>query len=119
MKTECNKMQLAFHGLNRRQVIGQFDGGEITSDGGGVLLREVEKRTQMLRRLSQCFIDHRHPERIEHSLETLIKQRVMGIALGYEDLNDHDELCRDSLLALLSDCPDVTGSQRTRAQGPG
>ena len=73
----------------------------------------------MLRRLSHCFIDHRNPERIEHSPETLVKQRVMGIALGYEDLNDHDELCRDSLLALLSDCPDVTGARRSRAQDGG
>ena len=119
MKTECNKAQLAFHGLKRRQVIGQFDGGEISSDGGGVLLREVEKRTHLLRRLSQCFIDHRDPERIEHALETLVKQRVMGIALGYEDLNDHDKLCRDSLLALLSDCPDMTGANRSRAQDRG
>lgn len=119
MKTECSKVQLAFHSLNRRQVIGQFDGGEISSDGGGVLLREVEKRTQALQRLSQCFTDHRDPERIEHSLETLIKQRVMGIALGYEDLNDHDELCWDSLLALLSDCQDVTGASRSRAQDQG
>ena len=119
MKTECSKVQLTFHGLNRRQVIGQFDGGEITSDGGGVLLREVEKRTHMLRRLSQCFTDHRNAERIEHELETLIKQRVMAIALGYEDLNDHDELCRDSLLALLSDCGDITGAKRTRGQDRG
>ena len=119
MKTECIATQLKFHGLKQRQVIGQFDGGEISSDGGGVLLREVEKRTHMLRRLSQCFIDYRNPERIEHTLETLIKQRVMAIALGYEDLNDHDELCRDSLLALLSDCQDVTGASRSRAQDQG
>ena len=119
MKTECSKAQLEFHGLKRRQVIGQFNGGEISSDGGGVLLREVEKRTHLLRRLSQCFVDHRKPERIEHALETLIKQRVMSIALGYEDLNDHDELCRDSLLALLSDCQDVTGANRSRAQDQG
>ena len=95
MNTECSTDQLAFHALGRRTVVGRFDGGEISSDGGGLLLREVEQRTQILRRLSQCFIDHRHPARIEHSVESLVKQRVLGIALGYEDLNDHDELCRE------------------------
>ncbi len=100
MNTQCTAAQLEFHGLERRKVIGKFDGGEISSDGGGILLRELEKRTHILRRLGQCFVDHRDPDRIEHAHGTLIKQRVMGIALGYEDLNDHDELCRDRLLAL-------------------
>ena len=92
MTTKCNTEQLAFHGLGRRTVVGRFDGGEISSDGGGLLLREVEQRTQLLRRLSACFTDRRAPTRIEHGLETLVKQRVFGIALGYEDLVDHDEL---------------------------
>jgi hypothetical protein len=119
MNTECSATQLEFHGLGRREVIGKFNGGEISSDGGGVLLREVEQRTQILSRLSQCFIDYRDPERIEHVLESLIKQRVMALALGYEDLNDHDELCRDSMLALLSDCQDITGAHRARPQDRG
>jgi hypothetical protein len=106
--------QLEFHGLVQREVRGKFDGGQISADGGGVLLREVEQRTHILRRLCQCFVDYRDPERIEHTLETLIKQRVMALALGYEDLNDHDALCRDSVLALLSDCPDITGARRAR-----
>ena len=89
-----------------------FDGGEITSDAGGVLLREVEQRTRILGRLSECFTDHRDPDRIEHSVEALIKQRVLGLCLGYEDLNDHDELCRDRLLALLCDRDDLTGEFR-------
>jgi hypothetical protein len=101
MKTECNAQQLEFHGLGRRDIVGQFNGGKISSDGGGILLREVEERTHILRRLSQCFTDHRNPRFIEHSLETLIKQRVMGIALGYEDLNDHDSLREDDLLPVL------------------
>ncbi len=70
----------------------------------------------MLRRLSRCFIDHRDRNRVEHSLETLIKQRVMVIALGYEDLNNHDELCRDRLLALLNDWQDMTGAKRSRQE---
>ena len=119
MDTECSTDPLAFHALGRRTVVGRFDGGEISSDGGGLLLREVEQRTQILRRLSQCFIDHRHPARIEHSVESLVKQRVLGIALGYEDLNDHDELCRDSVLAMLSGCTDLTGAGRVRPSDRG
>ena len=119
MTTKCNTEQLAFHGLGRREVVGRFNGGEISSDGGGLLLREVEQRTQLLRRLSACFTDRRAPTRIEHGLETLVKQRVFGIALGYEDLIDHDELCRDRLLALLCGCSDLTGAGRARPSGRG
>ena len=95
MTTQCNETKLIFHDLDSREVVGRFDGGEITSDAGAVLLREVEKRTRVLGRMSECFADHRDPERIEHTVESLVKQRVMGLCLGYEDLNDHDELCRD------------------------
>lgn len=119
MNTECTTKPLAFHGLGRRKVVGGFNGGEISSDGGGLLLREVEQRTHILRRLSACFTDHRAPGRIEHELETLIKQRVFGLALGYEDLVDHDELCRDRLLALLCGCTDLSGSGRVRASNRG
>ena len=119
MNTECSTDPLAFHALGRRIVVGRFDGGEISSDGGGLLLREVEQRTQILRRLSECLLTTRHPARIEHSVESLVKQRVLGIALGYEDLNDHDELCRDSVLALLSGCSDMTGFGSGEAIGPG
>ena len=82
-------------------MVGRFDGGRISSDGGSLLLREVEKRTHILKRLAGCFIDHRDPELIEHSVESLVKQRVYGIALGYEDLNDHDTLRYDALLGVL------------------
>lgn len=90
MNTECNDKQLEFHGFGRRRVVGRFDGGKLSSDGGGLLLREVEQRCHVLKRLAGCFVDHREGERIEHSVEALIKQRVMGLALGYEDLNDHE-----------------------------
>ena len=112
MNAECTRTKLRFQGLDGRDVVGRFDGGEITSDGGGVLLREVEHRTRILGRLSECFTDHRDPDRIEHSVEALIKQRVLGLCLGYEDLNDHDELYRDRLLALLCDRDDLTGEFR-------
>jgi len=119
MGTECTAGQLEFHGLGRRAVVGQFNGGKISSDSGGLLLREVEQRTHSLKRLAGCFTDHRAADQIEHSLESLIKQRVMGLALGYEDLNDHDTLRHDPLLALLSDKQDLSGKTRKRDQDKG
>ena len=112
MTAKCTRTKLRFQGLDGRDVVGRFDGGEITSDAGGVLLREVEQRTRILGRLSECFTDYRDPDRVEHPVEALIKQRVLGLCLGYEDLNDHDELCRDRLLALLCDRDDLTGEFR-------
>ncbi len=119
MKTACIAGPLEFHGLGHRAVVGQFDGGKISSDRGGLLLREVEQRTHILKRLAECFVDHRDARQIEHSVESLIKQRVMGLALGYEDLNDHDTLRHDPLMALLSDTPDVSGQTRKRARDTG
>ncbi len=119
MKTECTADQLEFHGLGRRAVVGEFNGGKICSDSGGLLLREVEQRTHLLKRLAGCFVDHRDAAQIEHPVESLIKQRVMGLALGYEDLNDHEALRQDPLLAVLSDAGDPTGQARRRAQDKG
>lgn len=119
MKTECTAGQLEFHGLGRRAVVGGFNGGKISSDSGGLLLREIEQRTHILKRLAGCFVDYRNPDQIEHTVESLIKQRVMGLALGYEDLNDHDALRQDPLLALLSDVADLTGQDRRRDQDKG
>ena len=119
MNPECSRTKLFFQGLDGREVVGRFDGGEITSDAGGLLLREVEHRTRILGRLSECFTDDRDPDRVEHSVEAMIRQRVYGLCLGYEDLNDHDELCRDRLLALLCDREDLTGEWRRRESDRG
>jgi len=73
---------LEFHPLNQRRVGGQFDGGAITSDAGGLLLREVEKRTGIVRQFAACFRDHRARARVEHTVEELVGQRVYGLALG-------------------------------------
>jgi hypothetical protein len=99
--TECNARPLLFHGLGRREIRADFEGGEITSDGGGLLLREVAEKTGILKSFAGCFVDHRDPDRIEHTVEELISQRVYGLALGYEDLTDHDELRRDPFFAAL------------------
>ena len=101
MTTECSQIGFEFHSLKNRAIRAQFDGGAITSDGGGLLLREVEKRTGILRGFATCFTDYRNPDLIEHRVEELVAQRVYGLALGYEDLNDHDELRKDPLLAVL------------------
>jgi len=82
--------------------VSRFDGGHVVSDGGALLLRQVEGRADILSRFAACFTDQRDPLRIEHSVEQLVKPRVYGLALGYEDLNDHETLRRDPLLALLS-----------------
>ncbi len=101
METDCKSETFEFQALNRRQVVGRFDGGRITSDGGGVLLRETNRRTGLLVELAQCFRDARDKRFIKHTVEQLVSQRVYGLALGYEDLNDHDELRTDELLGVL------------------
>jgi hypothetical protein len=101
MTPECNQFVFEFHPQKRREVRAQFDGGAITSDGGGLLLREVEKRVGILHQFAACFTDYRNPDLIEHQVEELVAQRVYGLALGYEDLNDHEELRNDPLLAVL------------------
>jgi len=119
MKTECTSVQMDFKGLGRRKVQAAFDGGHISSDGGAVLLREVDRRLGLSEKLSGCFTDHRAPDRIEHSVCELTRQRVFGLALGYEDLNDHDDLMRDPLLALALDKSDIEGGERRRASDRG
>ena len=101
MTTECSQFAFGFHPLKRLEIRAQFDGGAISSDGGGLLLREVEKRIGILHQFASCFTDYRNPDLIEHTVEELVAQRVYGLALGYEDLNDHEELRNDPLLAVL------------------
>jgi hypothetical protein len=107
MSTECNQFALGFHPLKQREIRAQFDGGAITSDGGGLLLREVEKRIGILHQFAACFTDYRNADLIEHTVKELVAQRVYGLALGYEDLNDHEELRNDPLLAVLVEKADL------------
>jgi hypothetical protein len=102
MPTECIPDSFDFGTVEGRQVVGKFDGGEISSDGGALLLGQASRATGLVRRLAQCFNDTRAPELIEHTVETLVGQRVVGLALGYEDLTDHDQLRHDRVLAVLA-----------------
>jgi hypothetical protein len=105
--------------LGGRELVWRFDGGDITSDGGALVLKKLEERTGIVRRFAACFTDFRKSDQIEHPLLDLISQRVFGLALGYEDLNDHDELRRDPMLAVALGKDDVKGEQRRRAQDRG
>ena len=112
MMTQCNQQSFGFHPVGRREVVAKFDGGRITSDGGGLLLRETERLTGIIRQFATCFTDCRQPDRIEHTVEELLAQRIFALALGYEDLNDHDDLRHDPLLAVLVGKKDPLGSRR-------
>lgn len=108
MNTECTADTLRFQGVAGRAVQARFDGGALTSDGGAVLLRDVEHVTGILHQFASCFTDYREPARVTHTVATLIRQRVYGLALGYEDLNDHDQLRSDPLFAVLAEAEDLT-----------
>jgi hypothetical protein len=101
-----------FQELGSRQVVADFSGGTLSSDGGALLLRQVDKNLGMTLELAQCFRDQRQQVFVDHSLEQLLAQRIYGLALGYEDLNDHHELRRDPLLASACDKVDPLGQDR-------
>jgi hypothetical protein len=117
MPTECSPVLFDFAPVEGRQVVAAFDGGTITSDAGALLLGQADRAIRLTERFAACFADQRNPELIEHSVGTLVMQRLVGIALGYEDLNDHDELRHDPILAVLAgklaarraDCAPVAG----------
>ena len=120
MMTECNGQIMMFQGHGKRRVEAEFDGGKISSDAGAVLLRELELKESIVEEFAkECFIDYRDARFIEFRVEELIKQRVFGLALGYEDLNDHDQLRVDPLLAMLCGREDPTGEDRRCDQDKG
>lgn len=117
--TPCNIQKLEFESIKNRKVIADFTGGNITTDAGALQLREIEQKLKIIKKFSECFHDHRNPLKIEHSVEELVKQRVYGLVLGYEDLNDHDDLRKSHLLSLLVGKSDITGKNRKRRQDKG
>ena len=117
MPTECSAESFDFGTVEARAVVASFDGGAVTSDAGALLLGAADRAIDLMRRLAGCFIDRRRADLIEHEVVTLVGQRVIAIALGYEDLNDHDDLRHDPVMAVLAnkleakreDCAPVAG----------
>jgi Transposase DDE domain group 1 len=100
--TECNQSSFGFEASGRREIVARFDGGTISSDGGALLLRQTDKRLNLLPRLAECFLDGRNPDQVKHSIQEMLSQRIYGLALGYEDLNDHEQLRKDPVFGVLA-----------------
>jgi hypothetical protein len=102
MPTECSRDLFGYEVVEGRQVVAAFDGGEITSDAGALLLGATDRAIGLVARFAACFDDGRVQTQVEHTVEAMVAQRVFGIALGYEDLIDHDQLRHDPVLATLA-----------------
>ncbi|KKL45164.1 hypothetical protein LCGC14_2358420, partial [marine sediment metagenome] len=119
MKTHCNQKTFEFQTENSRKIMAHFNGGNISSDSGGLLLQQTERITGIISQFAGCFTDHRDPDLTEHTVKELVAQRIYALALGYEDLNDHDELRNDPLLAVMVGKKDPTGKDRIRKRDKG
>ena len=106
--TDCSQSSIEFGSSGRRTVTARFDGGTISSDGGAVLLQQTDRRLNLLERFSRCFLDGRNPALVEHSVREMVAQRVYGLALGYEDLQDHEQLRTDPVFGMLAERSDLT-----------
>src|ERR1700674_824467 len=100
--TECNQSGFGFEASGSREIVARFDGGTISSDGGAFLLRQADQRLNLLARLAECFLDGRNQDMVEHSILEMLSQRVYGLALGYEDVNDHEQLRNDPVFGILA-----------------
>jgi len=100
--TECNQSSFGFEALGSRKIVARFDGGTISSDGGAFLLRQTDRRLNLLPRLAECFLDGRNPNMVDHPIAEMLSQRVYGLALGYEDLNDHEQLRNDPVFGIVA-----------------
>jgi hypothetical protein len=116
-RTDCKDQPLLFQDLGSRKVVGDFSGGTLSSDGGVLLLRQVDQRLGLSRALAACFEDKRDRRYADHRVEELVAQRLLGLALGYEDLNDHDQLRLDPLLAVACQKRDPQGLDRLHQKG--
>jgi hypothetical protein len=109
MPTECSSDLFGFARVEGRGVVSAFDGGTITSDAGALLLGATDRAVGVVERFATCFIDHRNAALIEHQVSTLVGQRAFGLALGYEDINDHDEVRHDPVGAGAEACGAAPG----------
>ena len=105
--TECIQSSFGFEAFGTREVVSKFDGGTISSDGGALLLRQTDQRLNLLPRLAKCFLDGRNQKLVEHSIQQMVSQRIYGLALGYEDINDHEQLRNDPVFGILSGGEDL------------
>ena len=130
MQTQCSADLFGFAPVEGRAVVAGFDGGRMTSDAGALLLGATDRAIGLVERFAECFTDSRTVELIEHEVRTLVGQRVFGIALGHEDLDDHDQLRHDPTMAVLAgklsarrnDCAPLAGKStlnRLELGGPG
>jgi len=119
LRKQCDTKQLSFQELGRRIVVADFDGGTITSDAGALLLREIDLQNGILDSFATCFDDYRDQRFVDHSVRQMLAQRVYGLCLGYEDINDHEQLRYDPLFATLCDQADVEGKRRLRSEDLG
>jgi len=117
--TQCKQDVFEFQAHKGRKVTADFNGGHLSSDGGLLFVREVENKRGMLGKLAKCFSDLRFQPFVEHSVEELLRQRIGALALGYEDLNDHDRLRHDPLCALMAGKEDLLGQERMSQEDQG
>ena len=117
--TDCKEQRWLFQELGNRKVEVDFGGGYLSSDGGGLILRELERHNGLLRDFAGCFVDHRDQRYIEHTVQELVSQRIYGLVLGYEDLNDHDHLRRDPIHGLICGKSDPLGQDRVLERDKG
>src|SRR5260370_20432030 len=117
--TDCQQHTFGFQELGSRRVEVDFSGGHLSSDGGALLLREMDASMRLCEQVAGCFSDFRDADSVEHELRVMLRQRILGLVLGYEDLNDHERLRVDPLLAAMCGRADVLGEERIQAQDQG
>ena len=117
--TDCYQQTFEFQALGSRRVVTDFTGGALSSDSGSLLLREIDRHMDLSNKLAACFTDRRDQRFVEHDLNVLVRQRLIALALGYEDLNDHDDVRSDPLLATACGATDPLGLERRQEQDKG